>query len=54
MIRPPNWDALRSPWGKPSSPLETLKITLSGTGGARGKLLIEWENVTASAPFTVN
>jgi Protein of unknown function (DUF2911) len=40
--------------GKPSSPLETLKITLSGAGGAKGKLLIEWENVTASAPFTVS
>jgi hypothetical protein len=26
---------------------------LSGAGGAQGKLLIEWENVTASAPFTV-
>src|ERR1700756_4015642 len=39
--------------GKPSSPVETLKITLSGAGGAKGKLLIEWENVTASAPFTV-
>jgi hypothetical protein len=38
---------------KPSSPVETLKITLSGAGGAKGKLLIEWENVTASAPFTV-
>ena len=37
--------------GKPSSPVETLKITL--LGGAKGKLLIEWENVTASAPFTV-
>jgi len=33
--------------------VETLKITLSGAGGAKGKLLIEWENVTASAPFTV-
>ena len=39
--------------GKPSSPVETLGITLSGAGGAKGKLLIEWENVTASAPFTV-
>jgi hypothetical protein len=39
--------------GKPSSLVETLKITLSGAGGAKGKLLIEWENVTASAPFTV-
>jgi hypothetical protein len=36
--------------GKPSSLVETLKITL---WGAEGKLLIEWENVTASAPFTV-
>jgi hypothetical protein len=39
--------------GKPASLVETLKITLSGTGGAKGKLLVEWENVTASAPFTV-
>jgi len=39
--------------GKPSSPVETLKITLSGAGDAKGKLLIEWENVTASTPFTV-
>jgi len=38
---------------KPSSPVETLKIALSGAGGAKGKLFIEWENVTASAPFTV-
>jgi hypothetical protein len=38
---------------KPSSLVETLKITLSGVAGARGKLLVEWENVTASAPFTV-
>jgi hypothetical protein len=38
--------------GKPSSPVETLKITLSGAGGARGKLLVEWEDVTASATFT--
>ncbi len=29
------------------------KITLSNVGGAKGKLLIEWENVTAFAPFTV-
>jgi len=39
--------------GQPSSPVETLKITLSAAGGAKGNLLIEWENVTASAPFTV-
>jgi Protein of unknown function (DUF2911) len=39
--------------GKPSSLVETLKISVSDAGGAKGKLLIEWENVTASAPFTV-
>ena len=33
---------------KPASPVETLKITLSGTGGAKGKLLVEFENVTRS------
>jgi hypothetical protein len=39
--------------GKPASPVETLKIALSGAGGAKGKLLVEFENVTASAVFTV-
>jgi len=39
--------------GKPGAPVETLKITLSETGGNKGKLLVEFENVTASAPFTV-
>lgn len=39
--------------GKPASPVETLKITLSGAGGNKGKLLVEFENVTASASFTV-
>jgi hypothetical protein len=39
--------------GKPSSLVETLKITLTGSRGAKGKLLVEWENVTASARFTV-
>ena len=39
--------------GKPGSPVETLKITLSETGGNKGKLLVEFENVTASVPFTV-
>jgi len=39
--------------GKPGSPVETLKITLSGTGGNKGNLLVEFENVTASVPFTV-
>lgn len=39
--------------GKPASSVETLKITISSAGGAKGKLLIEFENVTASVPFTV-
>jgi hypothetical protein len=39
--------------GKPAANVETLKITLSGTGGAKGKLLVEFANVTASVPFTV-
>jgi hypothetical protein len=38
---------------KPSAPIETFKITLSGTGGNKGKLQMEWENVIASVPFTV-
>jgi Protein of unknown function (DUF2911) len=39
--------------GKPGSPVETLKINLSNAGGAKGKILVEFENVTASVPFTV-
>ncbi len=38
---------------KPSSPVETLKYTLSSTGGNRGKLQLEWENHVASVPITV-
>ena len=38
---------------KPSAPIETFKITLSGTGGNKGKLQLEWENVIASVPVTV-
>lgn len=38
---------------KPASPVETLKIDLAHTGGNRGKLNVEWENVAASVPFTV-
>jgi hypothetical protein len=37
---------------KPSAPVEQLKITLSGTGGNKGKLDIAWENVQAAANFT--
>jgi hypothetical protein len=43
---------------KPSSPVETLRITLTRTDAAatestHGKLEIAWENVTASVLFTV-
>jgi hypothetical protein len=38
---------------KPSKPIETLKIALSSDGGNKGKLQMEWENVIASVPFTV-
>ncbi len=33
--------------------VEQLKWTLSGTGGSKGMLKLEWENVAASVPFTV-
>lgn len=39
--------------GKPSSLVETLKITLSDAGRGRGRLLVEFEHLTASAQFTV-
>jgi len=39
--------------GKPGSLVEKLAITLSQAGGNKGKLVVEWENVTASVPFTV-
>jgi len=38
---------------KPPSPIETYKITLSSTGGNKGKLQLEWENVVAAVDFTV-
>lgn len=38
---------------KPPAPIETFKINLEGTGGNKGKLTMEWENVVASVPFTV-
>jgi hypothetical protein len=37
---------------KPGSPVEQMKISLSQAGGDRGKLTVEWENVSASANFT--
>lgn len=33
---------------KPSAPIETYKMTLASTGGNKGKLTLEWENVIAS------
>jgi len=39
--------------GKPPALVETLKITLSDAGRGKGKLQVDWENVTASVPFTV-
>jgi hypothetical protein len=39
--------------GKPASLVETQKIALSAAGGGKGKLLVEFENMTASVPFTV-
>ena len=38
---------------KPSAPIETFKITLSDSGGNKGKLQMEWENHIAAVPITV-
>lgn len=38
---------------KPASLVENLKYTLTDMGGNKGKLTLEWENVSASVPFTV-
>ncbi|HXS97524.1 MAG TPA: DUF2911 domain-containing protein [Candidatus Limnocylindrales bacterium] len=38
--------------GKTSAPVEQLKYTLTANGN-RGTLTMEWENVSASVPFTV-
>lgn len=37
---------------KPAAPIETYKMTLSGAGGNKGKLQLEWENVVAAVDFT--
>jgi hypothetical protein len=37
---------------KPPAPVETYKMTLASSGGNRGKLTLEWENVIASVDFT--
>lgn len=38
---------------KPPSPIETFKITLSDSGGGKGKLQMEWENKIAEVGFSV-
>lgn len=38
---------------KPASPVEVLNISLAENGANKGKLTIEWENVSASVPITV-
>jgi len=38
---------------KPHTPIETFVIELKPEGGNRGRLTMSWENVVASAPFTV-
>jgi hypothetical protein len=37
---------------KASAPVELFKITLTSTGGDKGKLDLAWENVSASTTFT--
>jgi hypothetical protein len=37
---------------KPPAPIETYKITVASTGGNKGTLRLEWENVIASVDFT--
>jgi hypothetical protein len=36
-----------------ASPAETLKIDIQHGQGNRGAIVVKWENVTATAPFTV-
>ncbi len=38
---------------KPAAMVEVYKMTLSGTGGKSGTLLLEWENLAATVPFAV-
>jgi len=39
--------------GKPPAMVENLKYTLTDLGGNKGRLTLEWENVTASVPLAV-
>ena len=38
---------------KPAAMVENLKYTLAADGPNKAKLTLEWENVTASVPITV-
>lgn len=38
---------------KPPALVESLKYTITGTGGNKAKLTLEWENHSASVPVTV-
>ena len=38
---------------KAPAPVEVYKMTLSTTGGKKGKLQLEWEETVASVPITV-
>ena len=38
---------------KAAAPVEVYKMTLSATGGKKGKLQLEWEETVASVPITV-
>ena len=38
---------------KPSSPIETFKITLDKSGADKGTLTLEWAEYVATVPFTV-
>jgi hypothetical protein len=37
---------------KPSTPVETLKYTITGAGGNKGTIQLAWENHVASVPVT--
>jgi hypothetical protein len=44
---------VRMTMAKPAGTVENLKYTITDSGGNKGKLTLEWENVSASVPITV-
>jgi DUF2911 family protein len=50
----PSQEVGRTPMtmSKPPAPIEVYKMTLAATGGNKGKLTLEWENVIASVDLT--